>query len=95
MLKYHTNVRLTPRQAEALDKLCTERTSTRAEIIRNAVDQHLLAAQSGTANLNRIAQLAEFMAIAIDEQITVQMPGKRDAILRGSVQRLEQFHGKR
>lgn len=71
-----------------------QRQMTQAQFIQNAVEAYFKLLEGSGANLQRIAELAEFNQLVLDRIARTQFPDLIDPILNAVHDRLVQHHGK-
>lgn len=65
-----------------------------SEFIRHAVEQHLEFHAGRGANPNRVAELAEFNQLVLDQILKRDFPDLREKVLDAVDTRLGKFHGR-
>jgi predicted transcriptional regulator len=68
--------------------------ATKAEHIRAAIVQYLDFHTGKAANLQRLAELAEFNQLVLDQLVRRDFPDLREKLLDAVEDRMEQFHGR-
>lgn len=67
---------------------------SRSEIVRLAVDHYLAFHAGRGANPNRVAELAEFNQLVLDQILRRDFPDLREQVLDAVDKRLGKFHGR-
>lgn len=67
---------------------------TKSEVIRAAIEQYLDFHAGRGANPNRVAELAEFNQLVLDQILKREFPDLREQVLDAVDKRLGKFHGR-
>jgi hypothetical protein len=67
---------------------------TKSEVIRSAIEQYLDFHAGRGANPNRLAELAEFNQLVLDQILKREFPDLREQVLDAVDKRLGKFHGR-
>ncbi|WP_371432877.1 hypothetical protein [Novosphingobium sp.] len=92
-LKKHT-VYLTDGIWQQLTREAVARGQNPSEFMRAAVEQHLTFHSGRGANPNRVAELAEFNQLVLDQILRRDFPDLREQVLDAVDKRLGKFHGR-
>lgn len=77
-----------------LDSLSSTLGVSRSEVVRLAVIQYLDFYAGRGANPNRVAELAEFNQLVLDQILKREFPDLREQVLDAVDKRLGKFHGR-
>ena len=77
-----------------LDLLASSGGASCSEIVRLAVDHYLAFHAGRGANPNRVAELAEFNQLVLDQILRRDFPDLREQVLDAVDKRLGKFHGR-
>lgn len=86
-------VALTSVTIEKIDAIAERLGKSRAQIVREAVAEHLIKNQAASAT--RLITLAEFNSAALDVMMEENYPSRRHKLVDEVARRMELFHGLR